>query len=46
MSKILATYQPKAFQKKVDKAWPVWFKWFEKNIINKKPKEWQEGQPR
>lgn len=36
MSKILATYQPKAFQKKIDQAWPVWFKWFDKNIINKK----------
>lgn len=45
MSKILATYQPKAFQKKVNKAWPVWFQWFEKNVINKKPKEWKEEQP-
>ncbi|MCS2161554.1 tyrosine-type recombinase/integrase [Scandinavium sp. H11S7] len=31
-SKILATYQPKAFQKAVDAAWPVWFKWFRENI--------------
>lgn len=34
-SKILATYQPKAFQEDIDKAWPVWFKWFEQNILFK-----------
>lgn len=32
-SKILATYQPKAFQENVDRAWPVWFQWFEQNIL-------------
>jgi integrase len=32
-SKILATYQPKAFQEGVDAAWPVWFKWLRKNIL-------------
>ncbi|QXW41502.1 hypothetical protein [Klebsiella sp. CVUAS 11332] len=32
-SKILVTYQPKAFQEKVEKAWPVWLKWFEKNVL-------------
>ncbi|WP_337048924.1 hypothetical protein [Serratia fonticola] len=32
-SKILATYQPKAFQENVNNAWPVWFKWFQMNIM-------------
>ncbi|ECG5642537.1 hypothetical protein E1K64_12330 [Salmonella enterica subsp. enterica serovar Poona] len=32
-SKILATYQPKAFQEGVDAAWPVWFKWFQEHIL-------------
>ncbi|WP_114193295.1 tyrosine-type recombinase/integrase [Edaphovirga cremea] len=32
-SKILATYQPKAFQENVNAAWPVWFKWFQREII-------------
>lgn len=34
-SKILATYQPKAFQENVNNAWPVWFKWFQMNVMEK-----------
>lgn len=34
-SKILATYQPKAFHEGVNAAWPVWFKWFEKAVFFK-----------
>lgn len=34
-SKILATYQPKAFQEGVNAAWPVWFKWLEKTVYFK-----------
>nr|WP_233169551.1 tyrosine-type recombinase/integrase [Serratia sp. ASV30] len=32
-SKILATYQPKAFQENVNAAWPVWFESFQQEII-------------
>lgn len=35
-SKILATYQPKAFQEGVDAAWPVWFKWLQGALLIQK----------